>query len=91
LDDEDLDEERLAKQVEYYTATEIVCDLLAEQAYQPVHTDIALHKHAKVESPRATYYGVARLADLVTLHQMHGKALYERNIRYFLGSSKSDV
>ena len=91
LDDEDLDEERLAKQVEYYTATEIVCDLLAEQAYQPVHTDIALHKHAKVESPRATYYGVARLADLVALHQTHGKALYERNIRYFLGSSKSDV
>lgn len=91
LGDEDLDEERLAKQVEYYTATEIARDLLAEQAYQPVHTDIALQKHAKVESPRATYYGVARLADLVGLHQMHGKALYERNIRYFLGSSKSDV
>lgn len=91
LDDEDLDEERLVKQVEYYTATEIVRDLLAEKAYQPVHTDIALQKHAKVESPRVTYYGVARLADLVGLHQMHDKALYERNIRYFLGSSKSDV
>lgn len=91
LDDEDIDEERLVKQVEYYTATEIAHDLLAEQAYQPVHTDVALQKHAKVESPRATYYGVARLADLVSLHQTHGKALYERNIRYFLGSSKSDV
>lgn len=91
LDDEDLDEERLVKQVEYYTGTEIARDLLAEQAYQPVHTDVALQKHAKVESPRATYYGVARLADLVALHQTHGKALYERNIRYFLGSSKSDV
>lgn len=91
LNDEDLDEERLFKQVEYYTATEILRDLLAEEAYQPVHTDIALQKHAKVESPRATYYGVARLADLVALHQAHGKALYERNIRYFLGSSKSDV
>lgn len=91
LDDEDLDEERLVKQVEYYTATEIARDLLAEQAYQPVHTVVALQKHAKVESPRATYYGVARLADLVALHQTHGKALYERNIRYFLGSSKSDV
>ena len=91
LDDEDLDEERLDKQVEYYTAAEIVRDLLAEQAYQPVHTDIALQKHEKVEHPRSTYYGVARLGDLVTLHQTHGKALYERNIRYFLGSSKSDV
>ena len=91
LDDEDLDEERLVKRVECYTATEIVRDLLAEQAYLPVHTDIALQKHAKVESPRATYYGVARLSDLVALHQTHGKALYERNIRYFLGSTKSDV
>lgn len=91
LDDEDLDEERLVKQVEYYTAVEIARDLLAEQAYQPVHTDIALQKHAKVESPRVTYYGVARLADLVALHQTHGKALYERNIRYFLGSGKSEV
>ncbi|SCZ86235.1 AIPR family protein [Nitrosomonas mobilis] len=91
LDDEDLDEERLAKQVEYYTAAEITRDLLAEQAYQPVHTDITLHKYEKIETPRTTYYGVARLTDLVALHQNHGKALYERNIRYFLGSSKSDV
>lgn len=91
LDDEGLDEERLVRQVQYYTATEIVRDLLAEQAYQPVHADIFLQRHSKVESPRATYYGVARLAELVALHQMHGKALYERNIRYFLGSSRSDV
>ena len=91
LADEDLDEERLAAQVDYYAATEITRDLLAEQAYQPVHTDIALQKHEKVENPRTTYYGVARLEDLVTLHQTYGKALYERNIRYFLGSSKSDV
>jgi hypothetical protein len=91
LDDEDLDEERLHKQVTYYTASEIVRDLLAEQAYQPVHTDIALQKHARIENPRTTYYGIARLADLVALHQDKGKALYERNIRYFLGSNRSDV
>lgn len=91
LDDENLDEERLHKQVTYYTATEIVRDLLAEQSYLPVHTNIALQKHAKIENPRTTYYGVARLGDLVALHQTYGKALYERNIRYFLGSSKSEV
>lgn len=91
LDDEDLDEERLHRSVTYYTASEITCDLLAEQAYIPVRADIALQKYQKVESPRATYYGVALLSDLVKLHQTHGKALYERNIRYFLGSSKSDV
>lgn len=91
LDDEDLDEERLVKHVQFYAATEITRDLLAERAYQPVHTDIALQKYEKVDDPRSTYYGIARLGDLVALHQTHGKALYERNIRYFLGSSKSDV
>nr|WP_237392668.1 AIPR family protein [Steroidobacter denitrificans] len=91
LEDDDLDEERLDKQVEYYAAAEITRDLLAEQAYPPVHTDIALQKHVRIESPRTTYYGIARLADLATLHKDKGKALYERNIRYFLGSSRSDV
>jgi hypothetical protein len=91
LDDEDLDEERLCKQVTYYVASDITRDLLAEQAYQPVHADIALQKYEKAEEPRPTYYGVTRLGDLVALHQRYGKALYERNIRYFLGSAKSDV
>lgn len=91
LDDDDLDEERLVKEVQFYTADDITRDLLAEQAYKPVHAEIGLQKHEKIETPRATYYGVARLADLTALHQLHGKALYERNIRYFLGSTKSEV
>lgn len=91
LDDESLDEERLLRQVQYYAADEITRDLRAEQAYSPVHTDVFLQKCSKVEEPRTTYYGLARLSDLVALHQENGKALYERNIRYFLGSSKSDV
>jgi hypothetical protein len=90
LDDQDLDEERLDAQVTYYTAAEVVRDLLAEQAYLPVNTEIALQKHSKVEEPHTTYYGIARLGDLVALHLDKGKALYERNIRYFLGS-RSDV
>ncbi len=91
LDDEDLDEVRLVRQVKYYAADEITSDLLAGEAYSPVNDDVFLQKCSKVEEPRATYYGLARLSDLVALHENHGKALYERNIRYFLGSSKSDV
>ncbi|MFC1080101.1 AIPR family protein [Pasteurella multocida] len=91
LDDDDLDEERLDKQVTYYDAANITRDLLAEQAYNPVHTCIELQKYAKVENPRTTYYGIARLTDLIALNKDKGKALYERNIRYFLGSSRSDV
>lgn len=91
LDDEDVDEERLVRQVQYYAAEEVARDLLAEQAYSPVHTSVYLQKCNKIEEPRTTYYGLAKLSDLVALHTDHGKALYERNIRYFLGSSKSDV
>lgn len=91
LDDEDLDEARLSKQVAYYTSSEITRDLLAEQAYLPVHIDITLQKSQSIESPRSTIYGIAKLTDLVALHKDKGKALYERNIRYFLGSTRSDV
>lgn len=91
LDDEDIDDERLYKTVQYYAANEITRDLLEEQAYKSVNTNIGLFKHEKIEEPRTTYYGVVRVADLVALHEKEGKALYERNIRYFLGSTKSGV
>ncbi len=91
LDDDELDEERLVSKVQYYAAEQITIDLLAEKAYPRVDASIFLQKCGKIEEPRATYYGLAKLSDLVALHESHGKALYERNIRYFLGSSKSDV
>lgn len=91
LNDGNLDEERLLKQVKFYTEPDIVKDLLAEKAHQPVHTEILLQKSTKVESTRTSYHGLVHLTDLVALHQEHDKALYERNIRYFLGSNKSDV
>lgn len=85
------DDERIATNVLYYSADDITRDLRAEQAYTPVNTDLRLQHVHKVEEPRATYYGVAQVADLVALHQQHDKGLYERNIRYFLGSGTSEV
>lgn len=91
LDDEDLDDTRLAKQIDYYTADDVVRDLRAENEYKPVNAHIHLHKFEKIDTPRSTFYGVAKVVDLVALHEACGKALYERNIRYYLGSTKSDV
>jgi hypothetical protein len=91
LDDVAQDDERVTRNVLYYSAEEITRDLRAEQAYHPVHTELRLQHVHKVEEPRATYYGVAQLADLVALHEQHDKGLYERNIRYFLGSGTSEV
>lgn len=89
LNDDDLDE-RLDRRVIYYTPVEVTRDLLAEKAYKPVNTAITLQKYRKVEEPRTAYFGIARLNDLIDLHNKEGKALYERNIRYFLGS-RTDV
>lgn len=92
IDDDELGDERLAHDVTYYNADDIVRDLLAEQAFKPLPpTIISLQKCGQVETPRTTYYGIVLLKDLVELHRKHDKALYERNIRYFLGSTKSDV
>jgi len=91
LDDEDLDDTRLEKQVDYYTAEDVVRDLRAENEYKPVNAQVFLQKFEKIDVPRSTFYGVARVADLVDLHESRGKALYERNIRYYLGGTKSDV
>jgi hypothetical protein len=89
--DEDLDEERLRSTVDVFDAERIVSALHAQQAYKPVNTEIRLSHHSKLEQPKTTYYGVVKVEELVALHQAHGKALYERNIRYFLGSRNSDV
>lgn len=91
VEDEELNDERLVNCIEYYTSEEIKQTLRDLKSHKPVDVDIGLQKHQKITEPRITYYGVARLSDLVKLHCKEGKALYERNIRYFLGGEKSDV
>jgi hypothetical protein len=54
-------------------------------AYPKVNADIIIDKPQKTQDPRICYIGFAPLSDLVTLHDEHGDALYEKNIRTFLG------
>lgn len=90
LDDEDHGEERFITPIIDYDATRVAADLQQVKAYQRVDTDIWLQKCASIEMPRMTYFGLARLEELVNLHQKYDEALYERNIRAFLGH-KTDV
>lgn len=85
LVDEDHGEERLAAQVVDYDSTAIVADLRADKAYERVDTDLWVEKCSMVSEPKVTYFGLVQLLDLVKLHNKHNKALYERNIRTFLG------
>lgn len=91
IGDDSHDEVRLTAPIEYFTPSETTTALRGLHAYSPVNTDIHLTNYGKVEEPRKTYFGLVHMQDLVDLHRDHGKALYEQNIRYFLGSNKSDV
>lgn len=82
---------RLQPNVEEYGPDKVQADLLAEQSVGVVNDALRLSKWQHLGGHRDTYIGVAQVADLVALHQKHKKALYERNIRYFLGSQESDV
>jgi hypothetical protein len=79
------DEERLEAPFIDYDAAKVVADLLAAKAYEKVNVELKLYKCTSVAQPRITYFGLALVTDLVDLHEKYGKALYEKNIRTFLG------
>jgi hypothetical protein len=85
LADEDHGEERLDGSPVDYGAERVVEDLRGAKAYKKVNADLLIQKCEMVSEPRITYFGMIPLTDLVALHQKHDKALYERNIRTFLG------
>lgn len=84
------DEERLASTVIQYSSEEVCASLVAANAYPSIKADLWIFKSQKVEEPKVTYFGLIPVVDLVNLHNLHGKALYDRNIRTYLGV-KTDV
>lgn len=87
LSDDDHGEERLNKTVIDYGSTRVAADLQAGQAYPRVDANLTLHDWASSMVPRKSYFGLVKVSDLVGLHEMHGKALYAKNIRVFLGQT----
>lgn len=73
-----------------YGPERVVQDLLELNAHKQVDEALSLENWNRVEDPRETHFGLAKLRDLVELHRKHGKILFDRNIRAFLGMT-SDV
>jgi len=90
-DEEHHEAARLQADIEEYGPDKVQADLLAEQSVGVVNDSLVLSKWQHIGGHRDTHIGVALVSDLVALHKKHKKALYERNIRYFLGSRESDV
>jgi hypothetical protein len=85
------DEPRLESEWVEFNSDNTVEAMLEEKSVGRVDTVLVLEKLHSIHEPRATYYGIAKVKDLVELHKEHKKALYERNIRYFLGTKGSEV
>ena len=60
--------------------------LVAEQTPQTVNANIVLQNYGFATAPRKVVYGQISAAALATLVVEKGKALFERNIRHYLGS-----
>lgn len=60
--------------------------LAAEQTPATVDAQIALENWSCITAPRKTVYGQISATALAQLVETHGKALFERNIRHYLGS-----
>ncbi|MGH7976896.1 MAG: AIPR family protein [Limisphaerales bacterium] len=60
--------------------------LVAEQTPQAVSASVVLHNWAVITAPRKAVYGQITAATLAQLVVDNGKALFERNIRHYLGS-----
>jgi hypothetical protein len=90
-DDSHGESDRLLPEVRYMGPDEIASELLLRNSYKPVDATVFLSHDVCVKEPRLTWYGIASLKDLVDLHVKEEKALYEKNIRYYLGAGRSDV
>lgn len=84
-------EAQLRMQVDEFTAQDVEEALRAEQAISAVNEKVAVYKCATTVEPRSVVFGVAKVNDLVSLHNKYGKALYEKNIRYFIGTGRRGV
>ena len=91
VNDHNLDEERFLSEIRYISSTEIEQFLRDEQSVKPINTRLKLSHSNTVGSGRKTVFGLIKVDHLIDLHNLNDKALYQKNIRYFIGSNKRGV
>lgn len=90
-DDSHGEGDRLLPDIRYVGPNEIAAELRLRNSYKPVNATVFLSHAICVKEPRLTWYGMASLKELVDLAIKEENALYEKNIRYYLGSDRSEV
>jgi hypothetical protein len=80
---------RLSDTIYDFDSARTVGGLHIVNAVEPVDCRITLHNLGSATEPKIAYYGTVALSSLSDLHQKHGKALYQKNIRTWLGHETS--
>lgn len=78
---------RLSDSILDFDSARTVSGLHSVNAVEPVNCKITLFNHGFASEPKVAYYGTVTLGALSDLHKKHGKALYQKNIRTWLGQS----
>ncbi len=78
---------RLSDTILNFDAARTVNSLHSVNAVEPVDCRITLYNHGVATEPKIAYYGTVTLSALSDLHKKHGKALYQKNIRTWLGQN----
>lgn len=65
--------------------------LTSEQAVGAIHVDLTLEKWYFFTDPRRAVYGLVSATQLNALYSQYGNALFQRNIRHYLGSQAVNV
>jgi hypothetical protein len=60
--------------------------LASEHAVAIAPFTLTLRRWHGFDKPHAAYYGLVAATDLAALYQQHGRALFEKNIRHYLGA-----
>ncbi len=60
--------------------------LTAEHAVGPIAVNLTLQNWYAVNQPRPAFYGLVTATQLAALYGQHGKKLFEKNIRHYLGA-----
>jgi len=89
--EQDEGDEQLQQEIIEFDAGVIEDALRQEQTVGQVNEKIRIHKHRKVDEPKKTIFGIVKVEELIKLHEKHGKGLYEKNIRFFIGAGKRGV
>lgn len=84
-------EEQIRPYYMEYSAQNIEHSLRNEHAVCSVNERVAVYQFRVKEEPRKVVFGIANLTELVALHTAHGRTLYEKNIRYFIGAGRRGV